>query len=372
MSTEQFPPADPTWRPDPPGYLGHFPDMSVVWGADVRDCIDEIEDIHVNPMAAGILPRSHRYLASEDFLLDHAVLSALPQNSTATYISHPNWTRALVSGQVNVPYNNQFGRYIMSKGNSSTGKEYGGVPYTTYKEPRGFFGAKDAAKELVVGNQLLEAHFRASLPLGYIVLDQDKLHNQIGRLWAEEPELRKNIQHQLAIVETNGDLPAILVRLTGSRNRLDDYMYEFNFQEMIAGLSTLPKFPQDVITTLCEGKLVSEDDMNRIAQSFNILLEGNVSALWKVMPTLRNHSSFPNLLTYPKDLDATYSVQDYEEAIEKMGETSITDKKVIHNYFILMREVIKNELCNLFAYKGYYQHNINNLALQLLKDLITS
>ena len=90
----------------------------------------------------------------------------------------------------------------MSKGNSSTGKEYGGVPYTTYKEPRGFFGAKDAAKELVVGNQLLEAHFRASLPLGYIVLDQDKLHNQIGRLWAEEPELRKNIQHQLAIVET--------------------------------------------------------------------------------------------------------------------------------------------------------------------------
>src|SRR5690606_8579937 len=127
------------------------------------------------------------YLTEPDRLLDYAFLTCHPDMSTAMHVSPFEWTRSTVVSKYPMYYGNQVGRYVTVKGCSTTGKDYGiGSKVTSPIEPWGFFGDKDAKKEIAIANDLLSVGFRSALPVGYLTLNARKLMSQMYSFWPDE------------------------------------------------------------------------------------------------------------------------------------------------------------------------------------------
>lgn len=366
---QQDPMADPTWRPENSQYLTRFPDMSLIWSVDIRHCID---DIVVNKTARDLLPNKDKYLASEDFFKDTALMTAPPNHSTAVHISPRYWNRALTVAGDNIPYNDQIGRFIMLKGTSYSGKSYGNMQSRFTDMPWGFFGLNEAKKELDIGNALLTTGFRASLPLGFAILKYNMLKATIEHIWRDSPKLRDNIIERLTIIEENKDVPAILGRVTGSTMRIGEYeINKNNFFEAVQSLGTLRNVRESLVQKITNGSRLDNLDMDALGEGFSYVVDRNINAL----RTLRNtthltdtYFNLPYVLSEEKDIDASFSVQDYESMLPYYEERPVPKTDMFHAYKTRFTNSSAWHLHRLFAYR-YNGQYANQVVTQVLSHI---
>lgn len=198
--------------------------IETIQGATVRvETVprDIIADIVVNPIALDYLHPKLRHLCSEEYILSSCKMALPPRQHGENNILTPwYWGRAIPLHYGFIPYADYIGGIVMGKGCSLTGEKFIESSSLDRFTPWGFFGRRDAEKEIAVGNDLLNNGFRASLPLWYVVFDNEKLSSWLGSFYSSAPQIGNIVQENLRIVTGNNDNAVFLARVTGVSERI--------------------------------------------------------------------------------------------------------------------------------------------------------
>ncbi len=191
--------------------------------------------------AKSMLDKNHQYLATEDFMRQNCWFSSprhpsrfptFPSMSKdgsyepdvlhsqgMLHFSPSHFGRVIALWKENIPFNGFMGNMVNQKGGNVTGYYYDHHDFPAVSVfPAGFFGNRDAKRDADVSFILLAGKYRCALPLGYAVLDYDRLRHWIKDVWDIDDDY--SILKNLSFVKKNGDEPVIYFRIGGIRNRL--------------------------------------------------------------------------------------------------------------------------------------------------------
>ena len=310
---------------------------------------DGILTCEVNPFAQKSLDINYRALASEQFFLDHAVLTGImhhPPSETGYRVSSKSFGRVLPVLYGKIPYARMIGGLVIQKGGGISGWKIN--IRTDDKVPVGFFGKKDAQREMEISNALIERGFRSSLILGYAELNPEWILSQI-----QDKKMKNRVNESLGILKENGNVPVIMFRVDGTTERYataGDFMFSpARFRAELARgsqlllheaqrkgslteeyLADLGANKNRVIATLSklgQRKTLSEQESILFQQLYVSITARNVSAL-------KNYSNgsetlFPFMFDYVgKDIDLAHFAKDFE-----MDEQGVQASDVVTKYY---------------------------------------
>lgn len=183
----------------------------------------------VNTDARLFLAPENWYFASSEYLEGSCLMSVRNTRRNNSTIKH-----ALTSEGRSVPvatlnpdtvsYSGMRANWVTAKGGFVSGLKYADAVRSRYVEsdidPIGFFGDFDAASDIATSNTLLKHGVRASLALGYVILDSREILKFMENNWRQGRFNVSTIIDNINSVKLNGDELAILFRLSGARQRL--------------------------------------------------------------------------------------------------------------------------------------------------------
>lgn len=182
---------------------------------------DLITGVNVNPAARDLLPASLKYLATEDFLASHVLLTVPTETAQRRIINPFHFGRSLPIAFGIMPFELGVGRVLTGKG-SWIGGDVPERYKRRYLDPNTHYGllSTDGAREdTIISTQLLAGGFRSALHTGYVVFHETKLHDWIAEKWKQK--IRRNfIDHCFALAALGGG-PAYLYRIGATTERCD-------------------------------------------------------------------------------------------------------------------------------------------------------
>lgn len=195
-----------------------------------RDCIAHA---YPNHEAIQMLPKELAYLATTDYLVQHARLSVEREDTGGKNILVPYWCgRVLPVAYGSFLVNGlQYG-VITQKGGFPTG-----VPYVVSKNlptndpvySYGFLQSSDAAIETKASNLALQSGMRSSLVLGTILLNPDMLEKRILDLWPTDFLSQQVLIGTLKNMVARGQMPSIILRLNSQLARVGNPEIDTSF-----------------------------------------------------------------------------------------------------------------------------------------------
>lgn len=301
-----------------------------------------VEEIVVNPVAFGLLAGDYRYLATEDYLRENVCLSVPISKGGSGILSPDNWGRAVPLGYGGIRYGGIVGGTVMGKGCFRSGKYYNrNIDFRSTKDkPIGFFGAKDARKEMEIGNGLLEVGYRSSLVLGYAILKPTETRRFLENRWNANLPVRSDIATCFKLLAEAKDEPVFMARVAGVTSRLhmsrpaDLYrraeivraaglFYEEStenrdhFSLYLSGDDGYEE-TRRVLDKMRRRIRLTKDEFVTLVKLYLGIFDRNKLALEKANthPVLSKYSDLGIILSAPKDNDPMCITLDFEEATE--------------------------------------------------------
>lgn len=307
----------------------------------VREMRDGILHCHVNPFALSSLHSGYKELASEEYMKRNARLTGfcVEPFSDKYVVTSLVFGRALPLAYGFISYADMTGGVVVQKGGGLSGKKFtlleANEPLGVSPKALGFYGKKEAEREINFSNILIQHGFRASLPLGYAELDPDWVIHHI-----ESSFLKAIVTKSLSQVQENGDVPVVLFRIDGTVER---YSYpgssspsKQRFQAELARGSRLLLHECDLQGSLMQryigcmkdegSKMISvlkelekrnplgRKDCITFLHFLSVIAASNASGIKK----LEHHPAFQNRhvpfdrCSPGKDIDLSHSVKDFE------------------------------------------------------------
>ena len=209
---------------------------------------EAIKTVVVNSEARQFLPKEYHFLLNPDTLISFGVMSVHPlspsQNKRRVSTTYEEGRVVPVAEFQNpIPYaDNILASFVTAKGTHVSGFHYANSVDNGFVErgisPLGFFGDKDSSYDTSTSNMLLSKGARASLSLGYLILDTRKVYDFLVKNWPSSNFEFDNIANNLRYFSIENkaqrvghkikDNLAIEFRLTGSRHRLGSYTSLFS------------------------------------------------------------------------------------------------------------------------------------------------
>lgn len=188
---------------------------------------------------------------------------------------------------------------------------------------------------------------RSALPLGYIVLNRERLTRWLGESNLFEPIYLNSLFQSIdTVCDVNGDKLAMLIRIHPCQERISPQMYprDNDIEKEIKAMAALRRahiaqsakvllaelqlFPnvfadcqysiQEMSSTLeriAQRQQISLDDLKIYIHSMFDLIRRNIIAFEKIPSDIRSkYSSLITVLGAEKDLDLTFTHCDYEGA----------------------------------------------------------
>ncbi len=177
-----------------------------------------IDDVVINPkMKADVTdPKLSYYLDEERLLAEGAIFGFGVDVGNVRHVQPPSMHRGAILkfATFTDEYGTKYGQ-IALKGSGVSAMSAGKTMNT---DPVGFFGDRDAGKEMKFSNEFAEFGGRNGRVVGYITLDSDRFADWLYTMQAG-PYYPSNHNK---VVKYNGDKPTILVRTMGVE-RMEDY-----------------------------------------------------------------------------------------------------------------------------------------------------
>lgn len=300
-----------------------------------------ITDVVTNDLAAQVIDPRFHFICTKDYLVANTRMTTPVNGEGDPILTSKIWGRSIPVGYGFIPYLFFCGGLVMAKGCSTSGYKYNSYDPGSTHDPWGFFGYRDAKREILIGNALLAEGFRAALPLGLVVLDFEKLAQWLGQKWADTSLIKKSVLHNLDMVRQNGDNPVVYFRLSGTSERLDsliprDYrrvqaeiaraarllrreaeLFPAHFQTYLNGsvstdaaLAVLEKISRREF-----GNLQLPDNFEIYCKIIAGIFAQNARALLKVFSRSQSitYGGMNTFLADGKDIDTAFFSQDYEQ-----------------------------------------------------------
>lgn len=347
-----------------------------------------IVDIEVNNEASSFLPPDFQYLCTPEFIAQCAVMTCPDNEYTTAYTCTPiHWRRSLTPIKISSPQANgiTYGENIhagivQSKGNLYCGASYGNKGLIAQADPWGYFGSQEAALESDIANKLISCGFPAGLVLGTCILDPDILKDHINEVYSSNPDLALSLTINLQKVIDNGDVPAVMVRLTDTYSRLIDMHGEFRQQAYTECMQHFCNFDRKLKNRLLgvayEAPLTlpEQSDIDALIEGTQEIIFSQAYALETTLrqyPELKRYPSLQQCLIASKDIGLQFLHVDFEQSVE----SSTTKKKVfgiptapINSYYASMMNTVKSYYLAFLQEHHTQQLNTNNETITRLFD----
>lgn len=182
-----------------------------------------IAEVVVNEDAVDLLGKDFKFLASVDFLVQSAQVT-VPESTRfkkRVAVSH-GWRRALPLGYGEIPYQGIVGTTVMSKGGWISGSAHQDMQalHIANGSPWGFFGDRDAQREIDISHLLLSHEFRSALTLGYVIFEEEAYGKTLKKYWKKVKFAPNIIDQGFLLLGQNRQHPAQVFRLTGVSERV--------------------------------------------------------------------------------------------------------------------------------------------------------
>lgn len=203
-----------------------------------------VKEVVVSDQAIAFLPKDLQKKITKKWLAEIARLTVAPELGKVRPTLQKKIKRVLVAAEHGraIPLlqlddcfvsNRMLSTLITEKGSFVSGHRYplSEKPVTlksvfSSSSPIGLFGKKEADRELEISRLLVQNGGYNSLVLGYIELDFVTLRKFISDYWKPLfPEVAELLHEQLNKVMNNGDVPVLLIRLSGVSGRVIQSVY---------------------------------------------------------------------------------------------------------------------------------------------------
>ncbi|MFA9289066.1 MAG: hypothetical protein ACEQSA_04260 [Weeksellaceae bacterium] len=344
-----------------------------------------IDEVIVNPLAVEMLDNSHKALASTDGIIENTFIMVPPGSGDAAFFSPPRWTRTVTIDSDVYPYGGMIGTVLSGKGCTITGSDYLMKRGTITSTPWGYFGDKDAAKDMYLSNLLLQTGARVALPLGYAVINHEKVKEWLQSRWGNNDRFKFR-NTQLNTVIRNGDHMAYYLRIGGSRVRLDSKdnkivanemqrIAPFILQESVNNPASLSKESLHFFTKVANQSPLQENDMfGYVAWAASVVTQ-NMKALYALYRQGHTYDQLGEILASRKDICLGLFHQDFEEV------PSLEKKKSYmypyDDYEYSMKRIVRDHVVKLYTaligreplyeedlqFEHYYKSQIEKLKI---------
>lgn len=328
----------------------------------------------INPRAVHYLHPGVQYLATSQYLEEHAYMIVPRSKSERTILTPKYGGRLIPIAYGVIPYASIIGGRVSAKGVYVSGEYYEQDEEPGENRALGFFRTNGAEKEIKVANELLDNEFRSTLPLGYIELHKDILKAWLIEKYPDKADLVKRRLERLG-----NDSICIMFRIQGVGERLINTIPNVERKKRreveLARAGRLLKLEQGTgpVNNVL-GKIASKVKLDKVDFATYIeLVTGifaqNAHALQKIYSNYlpgRSHYWIGSglLLSRGRDIDLTMVTGDFE-SLELKDIKPDADKEV-SDY---IRQTAHN-LDAFFADRFFYLEDAQNLTPETIQEMI--
>lgn len=277
-----------------------------------------VKAVIVNNEARDMLPREHHSLLNPDLLTSMATMTTLRdyeienQRSVCTMYDE---CRSLPVMEFTKPITYHDGimaSYVTVKGTHVSGLKHANAHMESRvrrpsSQPEGFFGDSDCAEDISNTNALLASGMKCSLDLGYLILDARRVKEFLRESWEKNDFDFSTIEYNLEKVGENKDVVAMIVRLNGTRFRLENNVHK----------TMVPESASEVQFRRGAAYLFSESFTRKRFEEYSENGDISIERIQEVLKTIAYPHQRHNKFLSPKE--ASYAVR----AIYAMAYTEV-------------------------------------------------
>lgn len=300
--------------------------------------------VAINPFARDALSPDQKFIATEDFLMD-AVRFVVPGSSAkdaSRLLAPAMYGRALTTNVGRIPYCGLMGEQIVFKGIGPSGVFYPGEYFdvsqrandlVNVENPTGILYGGGNELDQVISNRLLSEGARASLNLGHIILDPNKLMEFIeDKFKSVDPALARDMAMTIerASEEYQDKQIVISARVGGTQQRIE-YVRNYISQELTHSKNRV--FSGRVRGYIAHGARLMHDESMMPGGKFSRYLEN--SSLGEARSVLRKISEYKPLTEDDMNalVDITGGMAAYDgEIIQRLGKQNRDMLSLFHFY----------------------------------------